>query len=349
MDGDRAEELMSAATQCTSQASATESVALCCGNMAEDIADMLSTIRQDSNEAEYDTECMHLSLHVLSSTAQRGLEAVDEASLSADAAARVSQQILIIVRGVARTNGHAAKSQSWQQPGPPRKNTTQPESAPPRMPQGAGTADETQLPKASSHSKSPESRHSSRPQSREGQAKESDGVGTPRGGSMSGRARTDALVQRRLKLFEELSRLNSEVLVLQSEFLQSLIRCPPLLPSASYAQREHVFDAIGEYLLEAAIDFEHIADSIEWSTELPKMLPWLPSDKSWDQSALSDTRSGILRLGALLDMEALASLLLDEFLPMLLKAQPSASESHLRKMVSQSVQTLRNWISSKSQ
>lgn len=343
MDGDRAEELMSAATQCASQASSTEGVALSCGNMVETISDMLTTLGENDDEIDFDLECAQLSLHVLASTAKKGLEVVCEAAASADAAARVSQQILNIAKGAARASGNAKFQSRHHSARCQHTSQTTENATPPRMPQASGKPGGTQIPSVSSKCNSPPSRQSSPKSS------ETSGIGTPRGGSLSGRARTDALVQRRLKLFEELSRLNDDVRALQTNLLDALIRCPPLLPSASTEQSLHIFEVIGEYLSEAINDLRHISDSMDLCTELPELLPWLPLNNPFEGSALADSRSGILRLGALLDIEALASMLLDQFFPLLLEAQPAASESRLRNLVTQCIQNLRNWISAKSQ
>lgn len=198
----------------------------------------------------------------------------------------------------------------------------------------------------------PVSRSGYRPQSGEACARERSGStcgtpqGTPRGRSIGARARTDTLVQRRLKLFEELSRLNGEVSSLQLELLTALRNCPPLLPAGSAAQRRHVFNVITEFLVEAIADLRNSSLSSSKASMPSELLSWLPGIAS-NQSSLCDVRVGMLRLGALLDMEALEELLSVQFVPLLQQVCSLVDEVQLCEAVSQSIKSLRAWVAGK--
>jgi hypothetical protein len=151
-------------------------------------------------------------------------------------------------------------------------------------------------------------------------------------------------VQRRFKLFEEMSRLNGEVCASQRDLLLALARCPALLPTGSSSQRCRIFSVVGEFLQEAATELRGTPDA----EAVQHILSWLPRGTLAETTALSDVRTGILRVAALLDVDTLESVLSEQFLPVLLAACPESSETSLRNMVARTVETLRTWATSRS-
>jgi len=302
-----------------------------------------------------DPECTGLALRLLASTAQRGREAVAEGLAVAEAAATTASEVIAVALHIRGGCGGARTRRSGSHR--PQGSRSQGESktadcgTPPHSPWKDGGTGRDAVPRppraaASPKHSCPDGGSDSRPTSGEAQRRGRSGstCQTPRGGSVGARARTDALVQRRLKLFEELTRLNSEVGSLQGEMLSTLARCPPLLPAGSGAQRRRVFNVIGEFLVEAATDLKHASGSCHVTAVLHELLPWLPREGVANDCALLDVRAGILRVGALLDIEALSSLLSEQFLPWLLKARPAAEEESLRKVIAQTQETLRAWV-----
>lgn len=371
-DGDRAEELLKIASQCAEQGTTIENVAMSCEHLVEEIAETIHTINSDLEEAQSNQDCTALALRLLASAAQRGRDAAVEATEVTADTARVAVHALAVVRGAthSQTDGRAPPQRS-QRPRPPsarRRGTSQSADGgtPPRSPwTQCGKAEGDAFPRSANAA--PQSEHSARPGSSNAspppcgdpqrRGRSGSAQRTPRSGSVGARARTDALVQRRVKLFDEMVKSNAEVLSLQRELLMELARCPPLLPAASAAQRRRVFGVVGEILREAIADLRHAAAGASLgaplgapfgaTATLRDLLPWLPRDGSSGNVAIFDVRAGVLRLAALLDIETLASVLRDEFLPLLLAARPSAEEESLRKMVAHSVECLRAWVSAK--
>jgi len=152
--------------------------------------------------------------------------------------------------------------------------------------------------------------------------------------SNSGARCTEALVRRRLESLEELENLNTEVLKLQRELLGLLLASPLLLPKTGQKQRARVFALVAEILLEVAQDGRNNA------VLLLEQLGGNPS------VALCNSRVGILRLAALIDLEMLSELLKGQLLPRLVETQPERRAA-LDTAVARTLESLRNWVSGK--
>jgi hypothetical protein len=146
-------------------------------------------------------------------------------------------------------------------------------------------------------------------------------------------------VQRRLKSFAELEELNVEVCALQREMHELLTRCPLFLPVVGIHQKGRLFSVLGEYL-QALVAAAASAPSASTANEL---LGWLARE-TCEETAICDVRTGALRMAASLDMEALLSVLTDQFLPALCGARPVTEKGALEAAVKTTAESLRVWL-----
>jgi len=153
---------------------------------------------------------------------------------------------------------------------------------------------------------------------------------------------------------EELGRLDGEVRALRQRLHRVLSQSPLLLPSVAPTQRRRVLSVVAELLEEAASKLAAGTTPALSTSELGilarrgQLFPWLQLGRGGDTAApaMCDVRSGALRLAALVDADALASMLTEEFLPTLLAMRPDAAET-LKDMVTTAVAGVGEWIGAK--
>lgn len=158
-------------------------------------------------------------------------------------------------------------------------------------------------------------------------------------------------MQRRLLSHEELGRLDGEVRGLRQRLHRVLSQSPLLLPSVAPAQRRCVLAVCAELLEEAASELGAGATPVLSASELgnlaqrAQLFPWLQLGRGGDTAApaICDVRTGVLRLAALVDADALTSMLTEEFLPTLLAMRPDAAET-LKKTVTTAAAGVGEWI-----
>merc|ERR1712032_1458070 len=128
--------------------------------------------------------------------------------------------------------------------------------------------------------------------------------------------------------FEELVRLNTEVCALQKEMHSTMLRSSLLLPAAGPEMKSRIFGVATEYLLETATDLPLASPPPSGHWKVGQLFPWLPVEDAF-QVALCDVRTAAVRLAALIDVKALASMLTEQLLPLILVARPVEEEESL--------------------
>eukprot|EP00927_Polykrikos_kofoidii_P053637 TRINITY_DN48228_c0_g1_i1.p1 TRINITY_DN48228_c0_g1~~TRINITY_DN48228_c0_g1_i1.p1 ORF type:complete len:1434 (+),score=233.49 TRINITY_DN48228_c0_g1_i1:86-4303(+) len=178
------------------------------------------------------------------------------------------------------------------------------------------------------------------------------GSARARSSSAGARGRREALIQRRVEAFVELSRLNSEASALQRRWHDALRRCPLLLPQCRAVERARVFGAAAEMLHETARDLVS-----RGPTALPDLAAWLSAlgactSGGGPEIALCDVRTACLRLAAVVDVNATVALIEDHFLPHALQALQTelsiADTNRLRATISRAAESLGAWVATRS-
>jgi len=124
-----------------------------------------------------------------------------------------------------------------------------------------------------------------------------------------------------------------------------LCRGPLFLPKITGRVKLRVFAIVAEFLHEAVVDFQRAAVTQGTSSIL---LPSWFQIQSYHGFAMCEPCLGALRLAALLDVEALASVLMEQFLPPLIDVYPT-HEDVLRSGVNNLVESLQMWVASPHQ
>jgi len=367
VDGDHAEAILAAAERCVRESAAVSNAAGACERIAEEAAEALHALSGSvGDKAELSAEVAPLVLDLFSSAAQRCREATSEVVQAALTAARTAGSALSAI------NASGARRRNRAHTRPPcsaRQSTSREEGeegtgaagkaadpkAQPRAEQAEGSTAGAWHTGAAPGSGSPDTgdARTGRSRSSTKARPQSGGARSARSCSAGARGRSEALVQRRLQLYEEMARLSREVHGLQGELRGALALCPLLLPAATAGQRARVFAAVGEILHEALGDLRAAAlagsasplEGLSPAAALlaaQELLPWL-SAAGGQEAVMCDARIGALRLAALLDVQALASVLTEQFLPSLLAVRPSAEEEAFRGAVEQSLKSLRAW------
>ncbi|CAE8731035.1 unnamed protein product [Polarella glacialis] len=170
--------------------------------------------------------------------------------------------------------------------------------------------------------------------------------GSPGGGarvrssSAGARGRTEALVRRRLESFEELIAMNKEALRLQRQFHNVLLASPLLLPRACRRSRARVFAVVAEILLEVAREVSSCGGGQAACDCLPEML------SGSGEVAVCDSRAGVIRLAAILDLQMMTTVLKGQFLSILVEAQPR-QKTALEKAMAKTADSLHMWVTGK--
>lgn len=167
-----------------------------------------------------------------------------------------------------------------------------------------------------------------------------------RSGSAGARGRVEALVRRRLELFEDLQKLNTEVRGLQRRLHEALLRNPLLLPLPGPAQRARIFAVAAECLQDEVAELRRTgtAEVILSSSALHGLVEVDAGSSA--EVALRDARSGAVHMAALVDCESMAALLEGEYLEAAIKACPQ-EEQALRKFVGKATKALTSWVQAK--
>lgn len=146
-------------------------------------------------------------------------------------------------------------------------------------------------------------------------------------------------MQRRLKSFRELTQLNTEVCALQREMHELLARCPLFVSSVPSQQKARLFGVLVEYLHEAVTALSNLGPGSTTSAHLSWLIVCTVGEV-----AISDIRSGALCLAAILDIEAVASLLTEQALPALLTACPVAETKAIEDIIAKAIESLHSFV-----
>lgn len=337
-DGDRAEELLQASLSCSSEASAASRMASAHQQLVEDITETFQTIAADCGQDDLEEDAKQLAMQLLASAVQRGRQAASEAAEAAAQIVGVGRNALKTARGTAtaesakaqrppRPSRSASLSRSEDKQDGPLSSPPRSRASPPRhsSSDGSGTADATR----------PDRLPSGSPQSRQRSFH-------ARSASPSARGPTEALIQRRLKSFKELQELNKEVCNLQRDMHEFLVQNPLFLPPTRAQQKARIFAVLGEYMQEIL----KMTTGCSPRSSVQDALGWMVNNVQVE-TALCDIKVGALRMAAALDMKALESVLVEQFLPALVTASPDVEKGALEDTVKSTVASLRCWITSR--
>lgn len=366
-DGEEAEQLLGAAMRCSSQSTSASDVASACNCLAEEISETFRQVGVDLADAGRGSEHADFALQLLSSASRRGRDAACDTADASAAAAAAAAAAVMAARSATRkcraqtgTSGRSkdlspdALRPEKQNPGAGDDCSSTKEDTPfaSRRAEGArASANQRSPPRSPSErgcdggergararGEVPDAgRQSARPRS-----------AGARSSSAGPRGFTEALVQRRLQIFEDMKRLDTEVRSLQRETHEVLLRSPLLLKNVATGElRSRIFSVAGEILQEAA---RAVVAAPAASPSHFEPLPFLAAAASGGDmgGAICDSRSGVLRLAALLDEEALRSVLTDQFVPLILAGRPPSEADSWRAAVSRAANKLKCWVVSKN-
>jgi hypothetical protein len=352
-NGSMAENLTQVSLECAMQGTNAVQAAVSCYTIKDEIVQTLAIVTKDQESYELEShlgeEMLAASMQTVASICQTGKAATAEAADCAEAAARMAMEAFIAAQNAAMDKAAFAP----RSPPPPRSSDTEDveRSSAEREDacQGSPFSGKHGSRQASKENggTSSEQVHSRKPSGPHQEAETASPSGGSRPGSGGSRARNDALLQRRVRTHQDLCRLNGEVVELQKKMLKMLKSNPLFVPCITPKQKRHVFAVMVEFLGDAVQEIHKMSgDATPDLINKIKcdLLTWLQLEQSeTSKNALCNIRTGLLRMAAIIDLEALKAVLEEEFLAKVLAIRPDI-EACMKDMVNMVMNTLRKWI-----
>eukprot|EP00746_Dinoflagellata_sp_MGD_P003185 gnl/MRDRNA2_/MRDRNA2_106197_c0_seq1.p1 gnl/MRDRNA2_/MRDRNA2_106197_c0~~gnl/MRDRNA2_/MRDRNA2_106197_c0_seq1.p1 ORF type:complete len:1244 (-),score=293.91 gnl/MRDRNA2_/MRDRNA2_106197_c0_seq1:45-3347(-) len=354
-NGSMAENLTQVSLECAMQGTNAVQAAMSCYSIKEEIAQTLTTVAKDLEchepGSQFGVEMAVASVQTLASVCLMGKASISEAADCAEAAARTAMEAFIAAQNAAMDAAASSSRSPSSQPTSAPEDAKASSSERQDASQGSPVAGRDGSRQASKEAggTSPEHVHGRKSPGPNQEAEApTPGSGGSRPGSGGGRARNDALLQRRIRTHQDLCRLNGEVVELQKKMHKMLRSNPLFVPCITPTQKRHVFAVMVEFLEDAVqqiqtlsgVATQDLSRKIEY-----ELLTWLQLEQESEpcQNALCNIRTGLVKMAAVIDMEAVRALVEEEFLAKVLAIRPDV-DAFMKDLLSNVMERLQKWV-----